>query len=475
MVRLTSTELEDRSPRGIASFEEAFDTLLSQRPGVLASESGGELAWLKKARHRDADRWRNEGLPTRRNERWRYTNLSAISDSYLTIPEIELDASARELFPRFDIDAEAEIVLFNGRLMAEWSRFPTSKGVSVYVLSELFDECVNEGWTSERKKKFAAFREEIENSDADRENVFAAMNTSFMQDGVLIHVDSSVALKKPIVIVHLSGSDVPPESSDLPIVVPRVFATLDRQAQAGIVEVFSGLDQTRYFSNSVSDIHLADGARLSHCKVQLEGDEAVHIGTTRVHQKRDSFSEMFQFSFGSKLSRHDLHVSLDGKGAEAVVDGLYMVQGRQHVDNFTTIEHVVGETVSEQVYKGILDGESKAAFNGRIHIHQDAQKSNASQLNNNLLLSQKAEADTKPELEIYADDVKAAHGATVGQMDPEHIFYLQSRSIPREQAVQMLARGFAQDIVFRIKEEKIRQLMHGIVDQRCEAMHLARD
>lgn len=457
--------------KGLASIEAAYRTLLSERPGVLASESGGELAWLKKARTRDAERWQEEGIPTRRDEKWRYTSLSSIVDSELVLARPLTKEISRDQFPRLvrsgsQVQIAAEIVFYNGVFVESLSTFPKEKGVSVIVLSELFNESVNNGWTAERKKKFKAFQEHVEASDSDRENVFAAMNTSFMQDGVVIHLDKGVVLDHPIIITHLFDSGVDPDQAFLPLATTRVFASLDSTAQASLIEFYAGRNDQRYFTNSVSDVRLEEGARLTHCQVQLEGSEAIHIGTTRVHQKRDSFCESFQFSFGSKLSRHDLHVTLEGAGADAVVDGLYLVRGRQHVDNHTSIEHVVGHTTSEQIYKGILDDESRAVFNGRVVIHPDAQKSNSSQLNNNLVLSQKAEVDTKPELDIYADDVKAAHGATVGQLDPEHIFYLQARAIPKEQAISMLSRGFAQDIVYRIRNSEVRSILHAVVDEQ---------
>jgi Fe-S cluster assembly protein SufD len=469
---------ENRSGEGVdigmASFESAYERLVHERPGVLASEWGGELAWLRKARDRDAARWQSEGLPTRRQEKWHYTSVAPIAESRITLlPSLAHgNLPSREVFSVPKIDSAIEIVFLNGHYVPEWSSHEALSGVSVVVLSELFEECVNDGWTAERKQRFAAFREHVESSDADRETVFAAMNTSFMQDGVLVHLKSGVHLEKPVVITYLTDSPVSPGAVELPMITPRVFVHLDRRAEAGLIEVYAGREGGRYFSNAVSDVRLEEGARLSYCKVQSEATGGVHIGTTRVHQKRDSYCENFQFSFGAGLSRQDLHVGLEGEGAETVLDGLYMVGGKQHVDNHTSIEHVVGHTTSEQLYKGILDGDARAVFNGHVRIHQDAQKSNSSQLNNNLLLSPRAEADTKPELEIYADDVKAAHGATIGRIDPEHIFYLQARAVPKDEAVRILSRGFAQDVVFRIKNERIRTRVGAVVDARFDAMQM---
>lgn len=455
---------------GLASISKAFETLMSRRPGVLASESGGELSWLKKARERDALRWQSLGLPSRKSERWKYTSLNAIEGASVVLPESSSEA-ARGDFAGLSGEIEAEIVFLNGSFKPEWSKWPSQKGVTVTVLSELFDECVNDGWSSERMARFAGFRAHVESSDADRETVFAAMNTSFMQDGVLINIEPGVVVKNPIVVSALSDSGS--QNGELPLASPRIFTHVQKGASAGLVELYSGRGPSAsYLTNAVSDLRLEEGARLSHCKVQMEHEEAVHIGTTRVHQQRDSFIETFQFSFGARLSRQDLHVSLEGENAESVLDGLYIVGGRQHVDNYTLVEHVVPHTTSDQLYKGILDGEARAVFNGHVRIHRDAMKANAAQKNSNLVLSAKAEVDTKPELEIDADDVKASHGATIGQIDPDHLFYLESRAISRDEAIRMLSRGFAQDVVFRIRNEKIRAQLKALVDLKFESLSI---
>lgn len=461
-----TNEVTNQTSQGIASIEEAYHHLLSTRPGVVASEAGGELAWLRAARQRDFTRWSKDGIPTRRQERWLYTNLSTLNESHIVLPTPwESDELIlHEAYPRLPGEKSAEVVFLNGKFVPEWSKLVNENGLSVLVLSEILSECVNEGWTAERREKFAAFQSHIDTSDADRETIFAAMNTSLIQDAVLIHLDAKVRVQHPIVVTFLSDSEVSPESKELPMTSPRVFASLGRGAQASIIEVYTGSSAARYFANTVSDLRVADAARLSYCQLQMQGSEGLHIGTTRIRQGRDSWTEAFQFSLGAKLSRQDFHVSLEGEGAEATVDGLYVVRGRQHVDNHTDIEHVVGNTTSEQIYKGILYDSSRAVFNGRVHIHRDAQHANASQLNKNLMLSPKAEVDTKPELDIFADDVKAAHGATIAQLDPEHIFYLQARAIPRPEAIKMLAHGFAQDVVFRIKNDDIRECLRGIVE-----------
>jgi len=448
--------------------------LLAKRPGMLASESGGELSWLKAARERDALRWTTEGLPSRKSERWHYTSLAQVENAQIVLAD-DQSLKAKEQFQVLNIQPYAEIVFLNGRFSRELSHLPSggeeqTARCSISVLSELFEECVSNGWSAERKHRLAAFQRHLETSDADRETVFAAMNTSFMQDAVLIHVHAGARIKQPVVVKFLS--DALPSVMTLPMTSPRVFAHLDAQTEASIVELFEGSSSSAsYLTNAVSDLRLEEGARLTHCKVQLESAGSLHFGTTRIHQKRASFAETFQFSFGAKLARQDLHVSLEGQGAEAFLDGLYQVSGSQHTDHYTLVDHVVPNTTSDQIYKGILDQESRAVFNGHVRIKRDAQKSNAGQKNHNLILSKKAEMDTKPELEIEADDVKASHGATIGQLDPEQIFYFQARGIAKEDAANLLARGFAMEIVFRIRNESVRKCLAGLVEQRFDLLN----
>lgn len=457
---------ESSTMTGISTYTRAYEKLMKSRPGMLASELGGELAWMRKARERDALRWQRLGIPTRQSERWRYTSLAPVTEVDIALPK---DAAGERLsraaFPILAGDVD-EIVFLNGHYMADWSRVTRDAGISVVVLSKLFEDCVADGWSSERLDKFAHFRKHIETSDADRETVFASMNTSFMQDGVLIQFEPGAVIEKPIVVSFFTDRASLGSEQQVPMISPRLFAHLGRGASGVVVECYAGLGEAPYFTNTVTDIRLEEGARLSHSKVQLESDSGAHIGTTRVHQAKDSFSETFQFTFGAKLSRQDLHISLEAPGAESFLDGLYLVDGKRHADNYTRVDHVSPHTTSEQVYKGVLRDEARAVFNGHVAIFKDAQKSSASQLNNNLLMSPKAEIDTRPELEIDADDVKAAHGATIGRIDPEQVFYLQTRAISKEQATRQLAQGFAMDIAFRVRNERLRKMMIELVSDQ---------
>lgn len=466
-----NSSANERRASGVAPYEAAFGALVGSRPGLLASEVGGELSWLRSARERDWYRWKTEGLPTPKSERWRYTKVAALGQGPIFIPTRAPSKSAA--LSALNGEFSAEIVFVDGLFSPSHSKLEGEAGLLVQSLSSLVKECVDNGWTADRRAALKGFREHVETSDADDETVFAAMNTSFLQDCVLISVAKGAVIRKPIVVTYLQTATR--TEAGLPMVAPRVFAHLERRAEAALIERYvcdgsSGADENEVFVNAVSDIRLEEEARLSFAKVQIGSRKTWHIGTTRVHQKAGSWSENFQFTLGGRVSREDLHISLEGQGAETTLNGLYLVGKDQHADHFTSVEHVVPHTTSSQLYKGILAENGRGVFNGRVHIRKDAQKSNAAQLNQNLLLSKKAEADTKPELEIYADDVKASHGATIGQIDPEHVFYLQARAIPRQQAVSMLARGFAQDVVFSIKNEYIRAALGELVSAKFDEL-----
>lgn len=455
--------VENIEKKGLASMIAAYEALSSSKIGGL--ETGSELAWLSEVKAKAAQRWSTEGLPTRKSERWKYTSLSMLNEAHVTLPErSESGISVSRLEAG---SFSAEIVFVNGFFSPEASRIPGWAGVKFMSLAE----SLSGGLTDERREILAKFRSWLERSDAGGESVFAAMNTSFMQDAMLIHVESGKSINEPILIRHVTKGSLKDEGS-LPITCPRVFVSLGRGAELALVEVFSSESDAKWFVNSVTDVSLDEAARVSYCRLQIENESSLHIGTTRIHHKRNSFSESGQFTFGARLSREDLLIRLDAEGAEAKLGGLYIAKGQQHMDNYTLVDHAVPYTTSEQVYKGILDGESRAVFNGHVRIHRDAQKSNAAQVNKNLVLSRKAEIDTRPELEIDADDVKASHGATVGQIDPEHIYYLQSRGISKTEAIKMLSGGFAQEVVFDIKNEAIRSFMRGIVGERLNQMEV---
>jgi Fe-S cluster assembly protein SufD len=423
--------------------------------------------WFAEQSERASNVWRAQGLPTRREENWKYTNTATLNASPWEIAILanlpkEIPAQVRALNSEL-----SNLVFLNGQLVDAWSTRPKQKGVTVLSLAELWK---NQDPASQ--KLFADLVTQWESvSDEKDAGVFAALNASLLIDGLFIHLDKSVRLEKPLALTFLQSAGSPQEDS-WTVSSPRIFIHLESLAEASILESVSSIDEGKTFSNSLTHGLLEAGARLTYCKVQNENQTAAHVGGARFVQKRDSHLENYQISLGARLCRQDLNVRLIGEGAEASLDGLYLVQGDQHVDNHTVIEHVSPLTTSSQLYKGILDDSSRAVFNGKVHIHPKAQKSNAAQLNSNLSLSMKAEVDTKPELQIEADDVKATHGATVGQLDPEQIFYFETRAIDKMQAVQILAQGFAQDVVDRISDAQLRAPIRTLVNEKLSRLHI---
>jgi Fe-S cluster assembly protein SufD len=235
----------------------------------------------------------------------------------------------------------------------------------------------------------------------------------------------------------------------------RNLFVVEENAQATIVETYSG--EGVYFTNGVTEIALDQDANLDHYKIQIESEEACHVATQQLEQAGPSVFTSHNISFGGALVRNDINSRLGGEHIESTINGLYVVNGRQHVDNHTAIDHAVPNCNSHELYKGIMDGRSTGVFNGKIFVRQDAQKTDAKQTNQNLLLSEDAVIDTKPQLEIYADDVRCTHGATVGQLDADSLFYLRSRGIGLAEARAMLVHAFASDVLNRIKLEDLRE------------------
>jgi len=293
---------------------------------------------------------------------------------------------------------------------------------------------------------------------ASASNPFVALNTAFLGCVTFHHVRAGTVLEAPIEIVH----DVA-EQPDPVAVQPRTLIIVGADAHCRIVETYRG--RGRYFTNAVTEIVVAGGAVVDHYKVQEESREAFHIGTMQASLGRSANFSSHSIALGGALVRNDANVTLS-EGAEATLNGLYIVNGRQHIDNHTEIDHAKPHATSHELYKGILDGQATAVFNGRIIVRKDAQKTDSKQTNKNLVLSDEAVINTKPELQILADDVRCTHGATIGQLDEESLFYLQSRGIGRSDARSLLTYAFAQDILDRIKVPSLRDQLEKVLFEK---------
>ena len=376
-------------------------------------------------------------LPTRKTENWKYSSkyLKLTDEMAFSLPTAGKTGSALAV-PGY------KVVFINGMMMPEASEYPDPSDILIRRFGDLSDAEASE--LAERL-----------DSTLDRKAVqLAGLNSARFEDGLVIHLKSGAVLDQPLFIIHEVTADASGSA------FPRIFVDAGRNSQITLVEEYISSGQEAVMVNSVTEFTLAEGANVTNIRLSMGGDNVQHVGATGVRQQRSSRFESHCVGFGGPLRRHDLQVRLEGEGAECKLNGVFVTQGKQHFDNHTTIEHVAPHCDSEETYRNIAADSSHAVFNGRIHIHQDAQKSNANMNNNNLLLSTGAEIDTKPELEIYADDVKCAHGATIGQLDEESLFYLVSRGIGRREANVLLIMAFINELVAQIPVEAVKETVH---------------
>ncbi len=384
------------------------------------------------------------GFPTPRLEDWKYTNVAPIEKRYFEYP----DAQGAELSPAqrqalaFEGFEGPTLVFVNGRFCPGYSRLsPLPEGVTVGALADALQEC---------PETLSAHLGRYADPAA---NAFAALNTALMDQGAYIHVPAGVSLDAPVLLVYAASGERQLMTH------PRNLIVAGDNSRVAVVEHYVNIDASAYFTNAVTEVVAGPGAAVDHYKVQRESEAAYHVATIQVHQGRDSRFASRNFSLGGRLVRNDINALLGATGADCTLDGLYMARGRQHVDNHTYVDHAVPHCSSREYYKGVLDGRGRAVFNGRIMVRQDAQKTDAHQSNHNLLLSQDAEVDTKPQLEIFADDVKCSHGATVGHLDGDALFYVRSRGIDEQSAHSLLTYAFARELVGRAAIPAVRAVM----------------
>ncbi len=409
-------------------------------------------AWLHQLRQSAIERFVELGLPTARNEDWRFTSVAPL----LQVPFELAEGNGQAVGPG-ELPASTgslRLVFVNGRFVPQLSTNGQAlAGVMVGSLAALLAK------QPEKIQPYLA----PHGSQTDRP--FTALNTAFLHDGAIVIVPAGRCLEKPIEVVYHTQ-----QAKRALMSHPRSLIVVGRGSQATVVERYLGGDQV-YFTNAVTEIVLQEQAILAHGKLQEESGQAFHLATTQVRQGRASNFHSCYLSLGGSWVRNEVRVLFEAEGSEARLDGLYLASGRQHVDNFTFIDHARPHCTSQELYKGILDGQSQGVFNGKIVVRPDAQKTDARQANKVLLLSEDATINTKPQLEIFADDVKCTHGAAVGQLDRESIFYLQARGLDLAEARRLLTYAFANDIVTRFPLESI----HSRLEQALMNRRLAQD
>ena len=389
-------------------------------------------AWLQPLRERAISAFTRRGFPTPRDEDWKYTNLTALADAsgaLLGMTPVAADADViNELLRNLPIGAtDCTIVFVNGSYRDDLSRqADAATGICITTLADT-DEATREQ-LCDRLGALASINEQQ----------LTALNTAFMSDGLVIEIKAHACPDGAIHAVFLS--DQQPASHQT-----RLLIDAGEHSRAAVIEYHAG--RQAGWSNAVTEIHCAVGARLSYVKLQDEDDAAHHIATQQVRLEADSQFHAVHLDLGARLARNDLTVQMAGSGSHAALYGLFLADGKRHVDNHTRIDHLATDTTSVENYRGILNDAARGVFNGKIIVHKGADRSDAQMNNNNLLLAKTAEIDTKPELEIYTDDVKCAHGATTGQIDNDALFYLQARGIPYPVARRMLVLAFARTII----------------------------
>jgi Fe-S cluster assembly protein SufD len=417
-------------------------------------------AWLQALRKEAISAFAAEGFPTPRSEAWRYTNLAPIArTAWTTAPAtaVALDRAAIERLS-FPVFACSVFVFVNGRFEPALSTpRALAGGLEVGSLAAA---------SIERPALVEPYLGRLARSEGAP---VAALNTALFADGAFVHLPANTVVDAPIHIVHLALPGGGPTASH-----PRTLVVAEHGSRATVIEDFVSLGEARMLTNSVTEVFLGDAASIEHVSLQREGADAAHLAALRVRQSRDSRYTGHGISLGGTLTRNEIVAVLDGIGAECELNGFYVASGKEHVDNHTTIDHASPHGTSRETYKGVLDGEARGVFSGRVIVRPDAQKTSAQQTNKNLLLSRDAEVDSRPQLEILADDVKCSHGSTIGQLDEDALFYLRSRGIESVAAQALLMRAFATEITGRISIAPLREridelLLARLARARAEA------
>ena len=425
--------------------------------------------WLKKMREKAFAYFTENGFPTVENEEWKYTNVAPMAKESFLLAElsenIESEIKTRGLeietekkgaassFDEFVFDESKDSVLMfkNGAFDKNASNLEALQEAIVLSFSEAIKD----------KKYIEIFKAKLGNLVDAEKNGLTALNTAFIGEGVFIFLPRNSKINAPVQLLFITD--------DGKVSFPRVLIVAEEFAEATIIETYNRGGETKYLTNSVVEISVAAEAKIKHFRVQRESHQAFHISNTATEVGRGSVYDTTAINLGGKLSRHDVSLKFNAEGGEAFVDGLYFLGEDQHHDTHSVIKHDVPNCTSHQTYKGILNDKSRGVFNGKVFVAVGASGTDGYQSNKNLLLSNDARVDTKPQLEIFNDDVKCSHGATVGQLEEEELFYLLSRGLNESLAKNLLTYGFAEEIVNKIEIESIKKQLDEAVLNRLNA------
>jgi Fe-S cluster assembly protein SufD len=422
----------------VASVAERTDAVLAEHARFAQGRGAPAPAWLRELRERGAARFAAVGFPSVRHEEWRFTNVAPIADTPFRLAE-KTPTNAADLVTRVRVPhTAARIVILNGHFAPELSsldRLP--RGLVAGSLASAI----------------AHNRPEVAHlGQMPWEHLpFAAMNTAFLEDGAFVAIAANAVIAEPIHIIVVNGG------AGKTMAHPRTLIVAGANSQARIAQTFLGAAGECHFTNVVTELAVGENATLEMYTDQRETDTAFHVSVTQMHLQRNATVNSRAVTLGGRLVRNDILAVLAGEGAHAALDGVYLVDGDRLVDNHTTIDHATPHCTSHELYKGILDGKARAVFNGRIIVREDAQKTDAKQTNRALLLSDEAVINSNPQLEIFADDVKCTHGAAIGQLDEEAMFYLRARGLTERDARDVLIHAYAGEVLAGITVEPLRQ------------------
>ncbi|MGQ0645936.1 MAG: Fe-S cluster assembly protein SufD, partial [Gemmatimonadaceae bacterium] len=412
-------------------------------------EPSDGAAWLRVLRESAMHQFEANGFPTTKNEDWHFTNPAPITEAAFEPMKAAIGTlTAADVAP-FTIGHPEwpTLVFVNGRYAPHLSRVDLlPAGVQVMNLTSALHEepTLLEGHLG----RLARFDQQA--------FAFTALNTALLKDGAFLHVSRNTTVETPIHLLFLSDA-----GAEGGVSYPRNLVVVERHASVTVIEQYASTGDARYFTNAVTEASIGDDATLRHYRLQQEGQKAFHTGHVETVQSRGSHYVSFSFATGAALSRTNIYTKLAGDGCGSTLNGLYMINGEQTCDHQTSIEHAEPNCYSRELYKGVLDGSSHGVFNGKVYVHPIAQKTDGKQTNKTLLLSDRARIDTKPQLEIFADDVKCTHGATVGQLDDRMAFYMKSRGVSGETARKLLTYAFAADVLETIELEALREALEA--------------
>lgn len=436
----TTTDIKSSFIEGFKAFE--------------TSLNGSAQGPLHELRKEALQIFEQTGFPAAKNEEYKYTNIAKALEKQLAgqtgNQASTLDAKGIESFLFKGLEAQ-QLVFINGQYRPELSQLISDESLQVSELSEAY---------ASQPEKIAAALGQLAKPASD---AFVALNTAYTHHGAFIEVPAKTVVKQPVILHFISDSSEAVTTSQ-----PRNLFLIGRSAEVSIVEAYHSVGSQPCFTNIVTEIDVQENAQLQYFKLQTEEDTALQVNTANIYQRADSRVTATTITLGGGLVRNNLNFVLDASNIESNMYGLYYLHGKQHVDNHTVVDHRKPHCVSNELYKGIMDDSSTGVFNGKIYVRQAAQKTNAFQSNKNILLTDNATINTKPQLEIWADDVKCSHGATTGQINEEQLFYLRARGLSEESARAMLLHAFAADIIEHISIEPLKEHFLTVLNEKLK-------